>query len=589
MECYEIDAKCLYNAFLSGKNEILRNKNLLDKINVFPVADGDTGTNLALTMHAVANSRIESTAGETLHAMADAALSGARGNSGIIFAEFIGGLSEPLHQLEKIGIHDFSASLKNAVKRAYNAISNPVEGTILSVLKDWTQAVETHIKLRDFTRILPETLKVAKKSLENTTNQLEVLKKANVVDAGAEGLFLFLKGFTHYFTSGRKDVIEADKAVEIEIPEHMHNAELPRYRYCTEAYLDENHKDNAAIRDMLGTLGDSLIVAGSGEKIRVHIHTNKPAEVFRLLSTNSKIAEQKVDDMLREYQVTQQKKYPIALVTDSVCDLPQDIFDQYQIHVIPMNINFDGNQYLDGITIHSDQIFQRIDKLKDFPRSSQPSPKSFRLLYTYLSSYYDSIIAIHVSSKLSNTFQLSKSEAEKTENVRISVIDSCQNSGAQGLLVLSAAKDIAEGKSHDEVVRNIEERRSKSKILVKVPNLKYMVRGGRVSPLKGLLAKITNLKPVVSLDEKGNSSIPAKGFSDGSARKKILELVRAEMNKSPLKYYAIVFGVHHPEVDIFEKELRALTGKEPLFRKSISPIIGLHAGPDTFAVVTMRE
>lgn len=254
-----------------------------------------------------------------------------------------------------------------------------------------------------------------------------------------------------------------------------------------------------------------------------------------------------------------------------------------------MNINFDGNQYPDGITISSDQIFKKIDKLRDFPRSSQPSPQTFKLMYTYLSTYYDSIIAVHVSSKLSNTYQLSKNEAEKIDGVRISVIDSHQNSGAQGLLVLQAAENIAAGKSHEDVVKNIESNRLKSRILVKVPNLKYMVRGGRVSPIKGLMAKIMNLKPIVSLDEEGNSSIPGKGFSDKSTRKKILNMVRAQMEKGALKYYGIVFGVDLHEVHVFEQELREITGKKPLFKIPISPIIGVHAGPDTFAVVTMLE
>lgn len=191
MECYEIDAQCLYNAFLSGNNEIFMNKNLLDKINVFPVADGDTGTNLALTLSAIDNSRIYPSAGETIKAM---------------------------------------------------------------------------------------------------------------VDAGAEGFFLFLKGFTYYFTLGRKAVVEAEEAIEMEIPPHTHDAEYPQYRYCTEAYIKDSQKSNAEIRDELQAFGDSLIVAGSGDSRRIHIHTDTPAEVFRILTEHSRIAEQKVDDMIREYQ-----------------------------------------------------------------------------------------------------------------------------------------------------------------------------------------------------------------------------------------------------------------------------------------------
>ncbi len=588
-DCYEIDAHCLFNAFLSGNNEIVKNKNVLDRINVFPVADGDTGTNLVLTLSAVKNSNMKRTAGETLEAMADAVLSGARGNSGIIFAEFIGGLGEYLQKLEKISANDLAEGLKNAVRRAYNAISEPVEGTILTVLSDWSRAIEKHKSKKDFTTILPETLKVAKTSLENTPNQLKILKDSHVVDAGAEGFFLFVKGFTHYFTSGRKEVVEPEDTLEIVTPEHTHYVEFPKYRYCTEAYINNSSKSIEEVRESLAAFGDSLIVAGKGEKARVHIHTDQPAEIFRILSGHSNIMEQKVDDMVREYQVTQERKYPIALLTDSVCDLPQEIFDRYQIHVIPMNINFDGNQYLDGITIKSDYIFKHIDSIRDFPKSSQPSPKAFQMMYSYLSTYYDSIIAVHVSSKLSNTFDLSRTEAEKISDRKITVIDSLQNSGAQGLVVLRAAEDIAAGKSHDEVVRNIEAYRRKSRILVKVPTLKYMVRGGRVSPLQGLIARIINLKPVVSLGRDGESVIPEKSLSGRRTRNKILEMVRGEMEKGKLKYYAIVYGMPHEEVDLFEKELEHLTGEKPLFKKPISPIIGLHAGPLTFAVVTMRE
>ncbi len=139
------------------------------------------------------------------------------------------------------------------------------------------------------------------------------------------------------------------------------------------------------------------------------------------------------------------------------------------------------------------------------------------------------------------------------------------------------------------MVKNIEKNRLKSKILVKLPTLKYMVRGGRISPVKGLIAKFINLKPIVSLDENGESVIPGKSLSSKRTHKMILEMVRKEMEKGKLKYYAIVYGIPHEEVDIFEEELKKITGVRPLFKKPISPIIGLHAGPRTFAVATMRE
>jgi len=589
MTCRKIDAKCIHNAFLSGSNEVLKNKNAINKINVFPVADGDTGTNLALTLNAVNRSPIGKTAGETIQSMANAALSGARGNSGIIFAEFIGGLAEYLSNYDMINIPKFAEALKNGKKRAYNAISDPVEGTILSIIKDFSHSVNKLRDHDDLDIILPNMLKSAKKALDKTPNQLDILKKSKVVDAGAEGFYLFLVGFTNYFIMGQKKVVAATEQIDSEIPNHINNGRFPVFRYCTEAFIEENTKTNGQIRDSLKDLGDSLIVAGSGERCRIHIHTNEPAEIFKRLNTHSRISEQKVDDMVREYDVTQNRKNKIALLTDSVCDLPKEIFDEHQIHVIPMNIFFDNSQYLDGVTIESSHIYDYIDQLYEFPSTSQPSPLAFNLMYSFLTTHYDSVIAIHVSSKLSNTYNMSKLEADKFGNSKISVIDSLQNSGAQGLVVLRAAEDIAAGKPHDDVVKNILKYRLKAKILVKVNTLKYMVKGGRVSPLKGLLAKIINLKPIVSLDKNGASVIYDKAFNGNRTRKKILDLVQKEMKMGKLKYFGVVYGVMSNEVNLFQKELETLTGMKCFFTQPITPIVGLHAGPETFAVVTMRE
>lgn len=159
----ELDAECLYRSFVFGAHEIIRRREEMNRINVFPVADGDTGTNLSLTLDSlVNNTKVLPSAGDTLQSMSDAVLEGARGNSGIIFAEFLSGLAEILASVERITVRAFSRALNNAVSKAYGALQNPVEGTILTVIKDWAKSIEEHAKLDNFTLIFEKTLKRAK-------------------------------------------------------------------------------------------------------------------------------------------------------------------------------------------------------------------------------------------------------------------------------------------------------------------------------------------------------------------------------------------------------------------------------------------
>jgi len=590
MQRFELDAVSLFNAFASGGNEIIRKREEINKINVFPVADGDTGTNLAMTVSSfMDNSTPLDTAGSTMRSMADATLSGARGNSGIIFAQFFAGLSETVQDSVTISSEAFVKAARNAERRAREAILAPIEGTILTVMKDWVNLLEEHKHLKDFGLLFQSTLKGTKLSLDNTPNLLPILKKEHVVDAGAEGFFHFLGGITKYLVSGSQETVHLTASSLVELPGSMHGGMYPVYRYCTEVLIRGKELDTAGIRGQLAAFGDSAIAAGGPEKIRVHVHTDNPANVIETMASFGTVQEQKVDDMLREYEVSHSRKYPIALVTDSVCDLPAGLIDKYQIHVVPMNILVGGAQYLDGLTITNERIFEFMDGKGSYPTTSQPGPAAFRKLYSWLSTYYDSVIAIHVSGKLSGTLGVSRLEAEKLADKRISVIDSRHDSGSQALIVLRAAELIAEGKSHDEVVRAVENFIPKARIYVSVPNLKYMVKGGRVSPLKGIMASALNLKPIVSLDAEGGSLLYGKAFSTKKNLKKILGLARDFIGGEPLRAYALVHAGCLDKAQDFSVDLEKLTGKKPLFIQEISPIIALNAGKGTIALVLMKE
>ena len=586
----EMNSDYLYGSFVSGANEIMRRKEELNQINVFPVADGDTGTNLAFTLDSlVTNARVVPSAGGTLQSMSEAVLAGARGNSGIIFAEFIGGLAETLIDFERITSDAFSRALNNAVRKAYKALQNPVEGTILTVIKKWAKSIEEHKKLNNFEDLFRRTLGRVKSALEETEEELAPLAEARVVDAGAAGFYYFVEGMTRYFSTGEIIPLPAEARISDEAKEGVHGGEYPSHRYCTEGLIKGEGIQPDEVRAKLEPFGDSLIVAGGNTLARVHIHTDSPAAAFRELAEFGIITGQKVDDMVREYEVTHNRKYPIALVTDSVADLPDELIDYYQIHVVPLNLSVGETQYLDRVTISSEDVYEQVDTIVPYPASSQPAPAIFKRLYSYLSTYYESIIAIHVSGALSGTCGISSLEAQKIADTKITVIDSKHNSGSEALIVLRAAEEIASGKGHEEVVSSVEASIPKADILVSVPSLKYMVKGGRVSPVAGFLAGILNFTPIVSLDDSGKAILYGKAFSPGQNRRKLFKLIDEILKKGKLRHYGVVHAENQSGAQEVAGEIERKTGKPPLFIQPISPIMGLHAGKGCVAVVTMRE
>lgn len=587
-----LTGETLYNMFVAGGYYVIQNKEELNKINVFPVPDGDTGTNLASTFfYIIENGKVYQSAGRTMQSIAEEAITGARGNSGIILAQFLSGLSDALGEVQTITVELFSNAVNKAVGTAFKAISNPVEGTMLSVIRDWSEVVLSLAKkLSDFYNLFSTSLVAAKKMLKETTNRLKVLKDHHVVDAGAKGFVHFLQGVEEFVKTGKL----SHKKLEIPNMQEDYHSEIHEelnltFRYCTEALIKGENIDHDTLKHELSSLGDSLIVAGTDHYVRVHIHTNQPAALFDYLRPVGTLVQQKADDMVRQQEVVYKRKHPIALVTDSACDLPQELIDHHQIHMIPLHLSIDENQYLDKITITPHQFYNLIDTAVSFPSTSQPTSGDVQSLFSFLSSYYESIISIHLSDALSGTFNVIDQEATRLDQFPISVFDSKKLSGALGLIVLRTAEDIEAGKPYHEIVDNVNEYIQKADIFVSVQTLHYMVRGGRVSPLQGTLAKMLNLKPVVSIDKNGKSTMYGKAFSKTANRKKIIRIVTDIANNDALHSYAVVHAHAADDAMRYAEILTEQLDKKPSFIMDISPVIGLHAGKGAVSIVTMRE
>jgi len=591
----EMDGRRLYYTFIAGARKVIEHQVELNKINVFPVNDGDTGTNLASTIRAVVDSLHPHRSYKiTADRIAETTLVNARGNSGIIFAQFLYGMSSETGNFKTITIKQFAESIKNSIRYIYEAVANPVEGTMLTVIKDWANYIyDNRNIITDFNQLFIGSIDVLNKSLIATKSKLAVLAKANVVDAGARGFVFFVEGITDFIANRNlKELIQvkAETSVFEKIEEAI--PEKVEFRFCTEALIKNSTIDNKSILPILEKYGNSIVVAGSDKMRRLHVHTNTPAELFNELRNTGTLAFQKADDMLRQSEVVYNRKWKIALVTDSTCDLSQDLIDQYQINMLPININFGENHYLDKVTIQPEQFYTLLKENKDYPKSSQVNEKSFTNLYSHLASHYDSIIAIHLSDKLSGTFNSSKKAALaiSTEfNKPISVINSKNLSGALGLVVLRTAKAIESGLSHDQIVKMAENWASHLRIFVSVKSIKYLVRGGRVSAVRGLIARMLNINPIVSIDETGKAIVFDKSFNQRANMEKVMGYITKISKEKQIWNYIVLHANNEYASQWYSEKMETLIDKKPVSVVNISPIVGANAGIGAAAVALLYD
>jgi uncharacterized protein len=592
----ELDGKQLYQSFLAGAQRIFENQKLLNKINVFPVADADTGTNLASTMRSIMDAIIPTDSPkQTAVALADAAITGARGNSGIIFAQFLYGFSNEIKTEEVLDIRSFAESMKNAVAYAYDAIANPVEGTILTVIKDWADYMYA-LKdiIDDFIRLLVEAYEKAQQSLENTTKKLEVLARSHVVDAGAKGFVVWLEGILDFFTKADVKAGSAEsRARELDaIDTSAVSHDVITFRYCAEALISGENLDRNQIQNLVKNCGDSLVIAGSPHKIRVHIHTDFPAELFSILQRAGNITYQKVDDMVMQNQILFNRQAEIALLTDSTCDLPREILDEYQIHTVPLTIHFGPTFFLDRVTIQPEQFFGMLERNENHPTSAQPALKDFLNKYEFLGTQYESVIGINLSGKMSGTYFASEKAAKEVSERTgkpMRVFNSKILTGGLGMIVLRAAQAIRDGSSFEEINSKIDEWISKSNIRVSVQTLKYVVKSGRVSPFRSFVARMLDLKPVIALNEEGGTYLSGKSFSEKASMKKAIRSIEKLSRKNKVWNYTITHSNNLPAVEWLSKEMERITGKKPLFVGHASPVLVANAGPGVACISFMFE
>lgn len=300
------DGERFRRAFLAGAGWLSENKETLNQLNVFPVPDGDTGTNMSLTLSSAANELEDmkgAALGEILEAAARGTLMGARGCSGVIFSQLLAGFAETSHDRKRLTSQDIAAGLQSGAKRAYGAVTKPVEGTILTVIRESAdEAVRFAGDSSDIIEVLAASLNRARISLENTPNLLPVLAQAGVVDSGGQGFVYMLEGVLRLLRGDTLKLAHQPSTAAPAVAAQSLVSESWDNPYCTEFLLMASDVDIATIRQALNKMGDFLVVVGWNELIRVHIHTSDPDRVLASAYSYGKPSNVKIDDTRKQHR-----------------------------------------------------------------------------------------------------------------------------------------------------------------------------------------------------------------------------------------------------------------------------------------------
>ena len=302
-----IDGNKFRDMFVSGANNLQNNKDLVDKLNVFPVPDGDTGTNMSLTisyaikeLSKVNNDNITNIG----KALSKGSLMGARGNSGVILSQIIRGIAKSIEGKESLNVNDLALAIKNGSDTAYKAVIKPIEGTILTVIRETGEyAVKTSTEDMDMIEFLELVVKKANESLDKTPELLKALKEAGVVDSGGKGLVLILEGMLSSLKGNSIDSIAGGVSnnVEVKVEQNISTEDI-KFQYCTEFILESDKVDDLVIREKFMKFGDSLAVVGDEGVIKVHVHTNDPGLALQEALSYGQLLTIKIENMKLQHE-----------------------------------------------------------------------------------------------------------------------------------------------------------------------------------------------------------------------------------------------------------------------------------------------
>lgn len=586
-----LTAPALRRALIAGARRVIAGRDTLNKINVFPVADGDTGNNLAHTLGSLLNgalSRRSRHIGELLLRIGNDAIDGARGNSGAILAQFLHGVAEHARGQPVLDAAALAASVRHGADSARAALAHPVEGTILSVIGAFADALDEAAREAtsegDPRPGFATALARARIALARTPQQMALLQRAGVVDAGAQGFVDLLEGIAEFVDGGPRALrVHGAVAAANETPSaneaHAPHEDVdPERRWCSECLLLGEDIERDRLRAALEAIGaDSLVLAGGATRMRVHAHVGAPQGLFDACAAFGAVEGMKADDMLLQ-QRSAESAQRVAVVTDSAADLPEAVLERHALHVVPVRVSVDGRDYLDKVGLATAEFYRRMAAAADLPKTSQPPPGDFRRPFDFLLAHHPEVVYVGLSRAVSGTLQSGEQAAARADPLRVRVFDSVNAAGGQGLLAWRAAELAEAGADLAAILAELERLRPLTLTWAMARDITHAVRGGRIPAWAGPAVRYSGLTPVARMKADGRLGVSGGLLARRSAPEKFARYVARRLPRSA-RWRAIVG--HCDARDDGARLLECLRRRIDLAEAHLvetGPAIGAHAG-----------
>jgi len=606
MQIAYLDGPRLRRSLVAACDYAQRQRGELNRINVFPVPDGDTGTNLALTVRAIADHlRQNRDAGVSAVAQeaAQAAVLGARGNCGMMLSHFLLGFAEAVGDRVRIGTAEFGAALRHGVANLLGALERPVEGTILTVMRDTAEAAAQAVH-RDFAALLQHLVEEARASLARTPDLLPVLKAAGVVDAGAKGFVSLLEGVLLFMHGDPLVAVEdGGTGEELDLESAVARSDFvasERFRFCTEALVrGDALPSQEEARGWLREHGDSLIVIRAEDVLKVHVHTDEPERVFAYLRGVGRLVAHKAEDMQAQHAAVERAadqhirlaRRPVTVITDSAADLPEEIVRAHGIHVTPLLLLDGERTYRDGVDISARDFHARLAAEAPLPTTSQPAPADFMETFGRAAEDGESVVGVILGSSLSGTLGSASAAAGRFHGASLHLMDSLAASLLQGLLVIKACELAELATPPEEIVRELERIRRQSGILFTVDVFDRLLASGRVGRGQAMLGTMLNVKPILELTRAGKVAPVSKVLGRRRAQTALLEALAARV---PADVRSVRFGIVHVGADEIvapvSGALRSRYGYDvEILTSPATPVLATHLGLGAWGVAYLVE
>lgn len=580
----------LRRALMGGAHRVITNRENLNRINVFPVADGDTGSNLAFTLSTVVSgalSRRVSGVGELMQRVSEDAIDGGRGNSGAILAQFLTGVAGGIGDSVVVAPGQLALAVRAGANAAREAVAEPCEGTMLSVISAFAEALEAHPEIHDLKAWFSAALERARRALAHTPQQLPVLLKAGVVDAGAQGFLDLLEGIGA-FLHGEAPV-QAPRATEAATPlmDHDHEALSDAdsgHRWCSECLVIGEKMQLSAVRAAVTALGAScVVVAGSPTRMRVHAHVATPQALFEVVADFGRVESTKADDMHAQSR-TAAAGHAVAVITDTAADLPDGVAEALNLHVVPLRLNFGDQDYLDKVGMTPAQFYDRLQTSDVMPRTSQPAPGDFRRQFEFLLTHHQHVVYVGVSRALSGTIQSAETAAQRATAERIAIFDSANAAGGQALLAMAAAEMAQRGDDAERIMNQLEILRACTQTWAMTRDMTMVVRGGRLPAWSKTVVDGLRLTPIARCKASGKLGVVSGMFGKRRLPERFAAHVARRVERG--RRWRVIVGHCAAAADgaTVLSELRKQLDCHEAWLVETGPAVGAHAGPTTLVV-----